>query len=132
MAWLMEILKIWLEEQLLIKYCIIKHLILLQMRNMFYIKNPKYDVYQQVLASMVYKYFDKKTSGDAATLAWSEILGSWATRNISTVKNENMSNNKLAAELHKPIVRKFKKKKSTLIFYRQCLGCWFYRYANNK
>ena len=93
------------------------------MRNMFYIKNPKYDVYQQVLASMVYKYFDKKTSGDAATLAWSEILGSWATRNISTVKNENMSNNKLAAELHKPIVRKFKKKKSTLIFYRQCLGC---------
>ena len=56
---------------------------------------------------MVYKYFDKKTSGDAATLAWSEILGSWATRNISTVKNENMSNNKLAAELHKPIVRKF-------------------------
>ena len=30
----------------------------------FYIaKNPKYDGYQRVLASMVYKFFDKKTSG---------------------------------------------------------------------
>ena len=30
MTWLMEILKIELEEQLLIKYCVIKHLILLK------------------------------------------------------------------------------------------------------
>ena len=26
-------------------------------------KNPKYDEYQNGLASLVYKYFDKKTSG---------------------------------------------------------------------
>ena len=26
-------------------------------------RNPKYDGYQCVLASMVYKFFDKKTSG---------------------------------------------------------------------
>ena len=34
MAWLMEILKIYLEEHLLIKYSVIKHLILLKIWNM--------------------------------------------------------------------------------------------------
>ena len=34
MAWLMEILKIKPEEQLLIKYCVIKHLLLLKIQNM--------------------------------------------------------------------------------------------------
>ena len=38
MTWLMEILKIQLEEQLLIKYCVIKHLRLLKIRNMMDIK----------------------------------------------------------------------------------------------
>ena len=33
-AWLMEILKIYLKKQLLIKYCVIKHLILLKIRKM--------------------------------------------------------------------------------------------------
>ena len=28
-------------------------------------KNPKYDGYQRGLASMVYKFFDKKTAGNA-------------------------------------------------------------------
>ena len=37
---------------------------------------------------MVYKFFDKKTSG-------------------GTVKNKIMSNKQLAEELHKPIIRKF-------------------------
>ena len=32
-------------------------------------KNPKYDGYQRVLASMVYKFFDKKTKGSGVTLA---------------------------------------------------------------
>ena len=41
---------------------------------------------------MVYKFFDKKTSG-------------------SGIKNENISNKQLAEELHKPIIRKFKKRK---------------------
>ena len=54
------------------------------------VKDPKYDGYQRGLASMVYKYFDKKTSG-------------------SGIKNENISNKELAEELHKPIIRKFNK-----------------------
>ena len=41
---------------------------------------------------MVYKFFDKKTSG-------------------SSIKNENISNKELAEELNKPIIKKFKKRK---------------------
>ena len=52
--------------------------------------DPKYDGYQRGLASMVYKFFDKKSSG-------------------SGIANE--SNYQLANELHKPIIRKFKKRK---------------------
>ena len=55
-------------------------------------KNLKYDGYQRGLASMVYKIFNKKTSG-------------------SDIKNENISNNKLAEKLHKPVLRKYKKRK---------------------
>ena len=50
--------------------------------------NPQYDGYQRSLTSMVYKFSDKKTVG-------SEV-------------NENI---KLANELHKPIIRKFNKRK---------------------
>ena len=53
-------------------------------------KNPKYDGYQRGLASMVYKFFDKKTSGGAIKF---------------------MQNQKLAKELHKPIIRKFNKRR---------------------
>ena len=38
MIWLMEILRIYLEEQPLIKYYAIKHLILLKSRNLMYSK----------------------------------------------------------------------------------------------
>ena len=55
-------------------------------------KNPKYDEHQRVWASMVYKFFDKKTKGSGLTLA-----------NKSIPQNEQ-----LAEELHKPIIRKFK------------------------
>ena len=55
-------------------------------------KNPNYDGYQRGLASMVYEFFDKKTSG-------------------SGIKNENISNKQLAKELHKPVIRKFNKRK---------------------
>ena len=37
-TWFMEILKILLERQLLKKYCVIKHLILLKIHNMMDIK----------------------------------------------------------------------------------------------
>ena len=49
-------------------------------------KIPKYDEYQRGLASMVYKYFDKKSTG-------------------SGIANE--PNYQLVNELHKPIIKKF-------------------------
>ena len=55
-------------------------------------KDPKYDGYQRDLASMVYIFFDKKTSG-------------------SGTKNKNISNKELEKKLHKPIIRKFNKRK---------------------
>ena len=55
-------------------------------------KNQKYDGYKEDLASMVDKVFDKKTSS-------------------SGIENKNISNKELAEELHKPIIRKFKKRK---------------------
>ena len=54
-------------------------------------QNPKYDGYQRWLASMVYKFFNKKSAGSGV--------------NIEVKHNE-----KLAEELHKPIVRKSKKR----------------------
>ena len=55
-------------------------------------KNPKYDGYQRGLASMVYKFFDKKpASNDVAN-------------------NEIKQNLRLAEELHKPIIRNFKRR----------------------
>ena len=54
-------------------------------------KNPKYDGYQRGLASMVYKFFDKKSKGSGV--------------NIEVKHNEQ-----LAKELHKPIIRNFKKR----------------------
>ena len=55
-------------------------------------KNPKYDGYQRGLASMVYTFFDKTLTGSGG--------------NIPSEFNEQ-----LAKELHKPIIRKFKKRK---------------------
>ena len=51
--------------------------------------DPKYDGYQRGLASMVYKFFDKKSKGSGIT---------------------NESNYQLANKLHKPIIKKFKKR----------------------
>ena len=50
-------------------------------------KDPKFDGYQRRLASMIYKFFAKKTAGSGIK---------------STSQNEQ-----LAEELHKPIIRKF-------------------------
>ena len=54
-------------------------------------KDPKYDGYQRGLASMVYKFFDKKSAGSGV--------------------NTTPQDQQLAEELHKPIIRKFEKKK---------------------
>ena len=53
--------------------------------------DQKYDGYQRGLASMVYKFFDKKSQGSGLA--------------------NNKENIQLADELHKPIIRKFKKRK---------------------
>ena len=55
-------------------------------------KNLKYDGCQRGLASIVHKFFDKKTSG-------------------RRVKTKNISNKELDEELHKPIIKKFEKRK---------------------
>ena len=75
------------------------------------VKDPKYDGYQRGLASTVYKFFDKKTSGSAI---------------------KNIPNKELAEELPKPVIRKFNKRKVHSPFIDNILGCWFRRYAINK
>ena len=58
---------------------------------------------------MVYKYFDKKS----ALLVDKSTKGSGAT----TLTNKSLSQNQqLAEELHKPIIRKFKKRKVHAVF----------------
>ena len=81
-------------------------------------KNPKYDGYQRGLASIVYKYFDKKPfSSNTYAICTNKFAG-------DGVKNENMPEQQLAEELHKPIIRlENSKTKCTLIFYRQYLRC---------
>ena len=54
MTWLIEILRICLGKQFVLKYYMSKHVILQ--------KNPKYFQYQRGLASVVYKCLDKKSS----------------------------------------------------------------------
>ena len=53
-------------------------------------KDPKHDGYQRGLASIVYKFFDKKSKG-----------GGIVNTKITP------QNKQLAEELHKPIIRKF-------------------------
>ena len=52
---------------------------------------------------MVYRFFDKKTSD-------------------SNIKNENIPNKELAEELHKPIIRKFNKRKVHSLFIENIWG----------
>ena len=52
-------------------------------------RNPKYDGYQRGLTSMVYKFFDKKSTCSGV--------------------NTNVNNEELAEELRKPIIQKLKK-----------------------
>ena len=59
-------------------------------------KDKKYDGYQRGLASMVYKFFDKKSKGSGA-------------KHVNTKLAPH--NQQLAEELHKPIIRKFEKRK---------------------
>ena len=62
-------------------------LIVLRNKAFNIVKDPKYDGYQRGLASMAYKFFDKKAVASG----------------IKCIPQ----NEKLAEELHKPIISKF-------------------------
>ena len=66
-------------------------------------KDPKYDGYQRGLASMVYKFFDSKVASPDKK---SEGSGAKHVNTKVIPQSEQ-----LAYELHKPIIRKFKKRK---------------------
>ena len=57
--------------------------------------NPKYNGYERGLASMVYKFFDKTLKGSG----------------LKENQGNFLQNSQLANKLHKPIIRKFKKRK---------------------
>ena len=63
--------------------------------------NPKYDGYQRGLVSMVYKFFDKKSTGGGFKKLKNTVEPSALARSSSI----------LADERHKPITRKFNKRK---------------------
>ena len=84
MIWHMEILKILKERIIADK--------VLRDKAFKIESDQKYDGSQKGLSSMVYKFFDKKSEG-------------------SGVNNEIKQNIQLSDELHKPIIRKFKKRK---------------------
>ena len=72
--------------------------------------NPEYDGYQRDLASMVYKFFDSKVaSPDKKSTAEPTAKPSALARTGSGFKKPSSSI--LADELHKPIIRKFNKRK---------------------
>ena len=66
--------------------------------------DQKYDGYQRGLASMVYKFFDKKSQGSSRPLSSASQLAN------------NKENMQLADELHKRIVEKLKKRKVYSLF----------------
>ena len=64
-------------------------------------KNPKYVGYQRGLASIVYKFFDKKSKGSGVNTnknANDKIKQNWRPLDLTMLQ--------LAEELHKPVIRK--------------------------
>ena len=70
-------------------------------------KDPKYDGYQRGLASMVYNFFVKKSAGSGA-------------KQVNTKLTPQ--NQQLAEGLHKPIIRKFEKRKVHAVFKENIWG----------
>ena len=68
-------------------------------------KDPKYDGYQRGLASMVYKFFDKKSKGSGAKHVTAEPSAKHFNTKLAP------QNQQLAEELHKPIIKTFEKRK---------------------
>ena len=63
--------------------------------------NPEYDGYQRGLASMVYKFFDKKSMGG-------RVKKLKDTTKPSSLERSSLI---LADEFHKPVIKKFNKRK---------------------
>ena len=65
--------------------------------------DPNYDGYQKGLASMVYKFFDKKST----SLNKCALLNKFSKGSGIAYKSANEQNYQLANELHKPNIKKF-------------------------
>ena len=76
--------------------------IVLKNKSLKIAKNPKYNGYERGLASMVYNFFDKKSEGSGLKESQGNFLQSFG---------RSLANSQLTNELHKPIMRKFKKRK---------------------
>ena len=74
--------------------------------------NPTYDGYEKVLAAIVYKFFDKKS----AAIRANKFAGSSA---------KYIPSQQLADELHKPIIKKFKRGKVYSFFKDNIWGADF-------
>ena len=79
-----------------------------KLRNSAYdvASNPKYDGYQRGLASIVYKFFDSKV----APLDKKTMSGKGNAKHSSLERTKEV-NRILAEELHKPVIKKFNKRK---------------------
>ena len=85
-------------------------------------KDTKYDRYQRGLASMVYKFFDSKVASP------DKISEGSGAKNVNNTKL-TPQNQQLAVELHKPIIKKFEKRKVHTAFKDNIWGADFSGYA---
>ena len=76
-------------------------------------KNLKYDGYQRGLASMVYKFFDKKSWGSGRRSLNSSTLYRPSSSASLIINNDTKQNLQLAEELHK-LLKNLKKEKCIL------------------
>ena len=74
--------------------------------------NPEYDGYQRGLTSMVYKFFDIKATAEPSA---KHVMGSGIKKDTtkSTADPSALARSSLilADELHKPVIKKFNKRK---------------------
>ena len=85
-------------------------------------KNPRYDGYQRGIASMIYKFFGKKS----ALLSHKSVSGSGVNTHANNKTKENqrpldLATHQLAEELRKLITKEFKKR---LVYSRSQDNIW--------
>ena len=82
-------------------------------------KNPKCDGCQRGIDSMVCKFFDKKTSGSVIK---NENISNQSPLDLACLANVSDRTRELAEELHKPIIKKFNKRKLQSFFIDNICG----------